>query len=287
MLSFRKRYGNKADFLASTRLFRHLKSRGVDSPNSVVLIAGANRGQYMVNVLRECPRLTVHGFEIQEGERRKAIEAVRDYPGATVHGVGWGEETAREIKIGGSGGTAGLYDPQGQRGWTLLGETASTVRLDDWARSNAVDSALFVLVDTEGYEPKIIRGMGLGLEQNRRRFPCFQYELGGTWAARDRRHNGDSWGQEDTARHLQGLGYDLYLVGEDGWLPIDPDFFRTENNPHIQDEGFGPFIQGNALALHPLFAHGAVIECILSNVNTEPMQTLQRQHRADAKGGGE
>ena len=268
-LRFRRRYGNKADFSAVRRLFSHLKLRGLDVPSSVVLIAGANQGQSMSNILAKCPRLTVHGFEIQKGERLKALKAVRTYPGAVVHGVGWGEEAAEGIEIGGSGGGAGFYDPQGQRGWKLSGETAGTVRLDDWARGNVRDGALFVLIDTEGYEPKIIRGMGLELEENRRRFPCFQYELGGTWAARDNRHQGDQWGQEDAARHLESCGYELYLVGKDNWLPVTSEFFRTKANPHIQDEGFGPFVQGNALALHPLFAPETLCEYVHSNSRPE------------------
>ena len=59
---------------------------------------------------------------------------------------------------------------------------------------------------------------GLRLESNAARFPCFQYELGGTWCGN--RHAGEKWGERDAALHLLEHGYDLYLIGKDGYLPI-------------------------------------------------------------------
>ena len=126
------------------------------------------------------------------------------------------------------------------------------------------DQVLFVLIDTEGYEPKVIRGMGLERMENRKRFPCFQYELGGTWAREDNRHLRDKWGQLETAQYLESIGYKLFLVGADDWLPITSDFFR-EFNPITEDEGFGPFIQGNALALHPEFTYPPLRDFILGD----------------------
>ena len=105
--------------------------------------------------------------------------------------------------------------------------------------------------------------MGLELPENRQRFPCFQYELGGTWAIHDKRHLGDRWTQFDTALHLECMGYKLFLVGEDNWLPITSDFFLVEGNPLVKDEGFGPFIQGNVLALHLDFAFQPLVTFIL------------------------
>ena len=64
------------------------------------------------------------------------------------------------------------------------------------------------------------------------------------------RHLNDEWDQIKIAKYLENLGYSLFLVGSEEWLPITSDFFRVNNNPLILDEGYGPFIQGNALALH-------------------------------------
>ena len=69
----------------------------------------------------------------------------------------------------------------------------------------------YVLIDVEGQEPNVIRGMRL--ETNRQIFPLFQYELGGTWA--DSRHDAKQWGQYGIAMYLKALGYTLYLMGGD------------------------------------------------------------------------
>jgi FkbM family methyltransferase len=250
----RGRYGNFDDFEANKRMFRFLTEQGQNKKSSVVLVAGANRGQSMMNILKEAPDLTLHGFEIQEKEGREAARVTQHYKNAVVHSQGWGEKKEKNIPIGGSGGLAGFYDPKRQRGWTLSGEIGETVRLDTWTKENHLEQVLFVLIDTEGYEPKVIRGMGLELMENRKRFPCFQYELGGTWAREDNRHLRDKWGQFETAQYLESVGYKLFLVGADDWLPINSEFFQVEDNPIAQDEGYGPFIQGNVLALHPDFA---------------------------------
>ena len=74
------------------------------------------------------------------------------------------------------------------------------------------DEVNYVLIDVEGKEPNVIRGMGL--ETNRQMFPLFQYELGGTWS--DSRHDTGQWGQYGIAMYLKALGYALYLMGGDG-----------------------------------------------------------------------
>ena len=262
-LALAGRYGNGDDFEANKRMFSFFGQHGQNHESSVILIAGANKGQSMSNILEECPLMTVHGFEIQDSEFREAIAATQEYSNAVVHNFGWGEETLSGIAIGGFGALGGFYDPQGQRGFELSGETSNTVRLDEWASANIEErDPLFVIIDTEGYEPKIIRGMGLELIENRRRFSCFQYELGGTWAARDNRHMGDNWGQFETAVYLERLGYKLFMVGATNWLSITSEFFLVEDNPLILDEGFGPFIQRNALAIHPDFASSSLVSFI-------------------------
>jgi len=51
---------------------------------------------------------------------------------------------------------------------------------------------------------------GNGTGDKRRRFPIFQYELGGTWA--DSRRTGP-WTQFSLAFYLELLGYDIYIMG--------------------------------------------------------------------------
>ncbi|CAD7938540.1 unnamed protein product [Amoebophrya sp. A120] len=108
----------------------------------------------------------------------------------------------------------------------------------------------YVVIDVEGYEPKVLRGMKLELAANQARFPLFQFELGPSWAARDARHGNETlWTQEYAARRLQSFGYELYLIGLTGYLQVDSFFFNPAHR-HTADDGGGPFIWGNLLCMH-------------------------------------
>lgn len=88
------------------------------------------------------------------------------------------------------------------------------------------------------------------LESNRRNFPAFQFELGGTWT--DSRHDENQWGQYGIAMYLTALGYNLFLMGEKGGQPfllrVAPEFFRFFSFRPEVDVG------GNLLAIHPDYA---------------------------------
>jgi hypothetical protein len=136
-----------------------------------------------------------------------------------------------------------------------------------WCDEHAVEITNYVLVDVEGYEPKVIRGMALENEKNQRRFSAFQYELGGTWAKRDPRHGATTeWSQKIMAQYLTDLGYHLFLIGSNNWLKVSPAFF--DEGGHMEDEGFGKFIQGNLLCLHKTFSAKKVKEMVFASANT-------------------
>lgn len=209
------------------------------------------------------------GFEIQPDFYKQAKQALQEYPGATMLNLGWSEQAATGLTIGGAGEQAGLYDTEGNKwGWQVQPDvTASTVRLDEWTTQQSIQSVAYVLIDTEGHEPKVIRGMGLEQPANQRRFPMFQYELGGTWAANDMRHGNDAWDQVTTARHLEQAGYRLFLLGFNNWLAVNADFFDATSpraNPALGNEGNGPFVQGNLLAVHTQYAPKDIASTILN-----------------------
>lgn len=248
------KYGNKADFKANNYLFSEINKKKVNTLQSNILIAGVNKGQSVLNIIEKYPSITIHGFEIQKKEFLIATKNVEKYPNIIIHNIGWGEVEENNLRIGGKNGTAGIYDPKGQRGWKLQNEYTSTVRLDKWTTDNNISNITYILIDTEGYEPKIIRGMGLEKIENRKKFPFFQYELGGTWAEKDNRHNNDKWSQFETAKNLEKYGYKLFMIGEENWLEVTSNFFKISNeNIALKDEGYGKFIQGNLLVLHPEF----------------------------------
>jgi FkbM family methyltransferase len=256
---------NHADFDALKRLCQAFRDSGLSGPDSTVLVGGTNAGQLSESFLGYCPDLTFHGFEIQREYFLNTSRALERFPRAHMHNVGWSEQASQNVAIGGFGGKAGLYDPKGQRGWTLNGETASTVAIADWLQSRGISNVTYAVIDTEGNEPKVLRGMRLENIKNRRKLPLFQFELGGTWAQNDKRHNGDPWTQVDAALHLEKLGYELFLTHGHRWLHVESDFFQVENNPATDEEGFGPFVQGNLLAMHATFTPRLLRQLILQD----------------------
>lgn len=127
---------------------------------------------------------------------------------------------------------------------------------------------LYTVLDVEGHESCVIAGMSLQHERFRRIFAAFQYEIGGCWAARDPRHPPGSMSLYEVALFLHSRGYRLYLIGARGGdatasdkgdatlLPLQPEFFQLAST---QDEGFGPFVAGNVLAIHPDHADPALV----------------------------
>lgn len=268
-------YDNKADIVGNNRLFSIFQDVGLNNKESVVLVGGTNDGQSSQILLQWCPNVTFFGFEIQKEHFATASQklAVKEkYPSAVVLNLGWSDTDQTDVPIGGSGETGGLFDPEGQRGWTMQSDTVNTVSLDSWTNVNSIDTVLYVLIDTEGHEPKVIRGMRLGQDGNARKFSMFQYEMGGTWAAEDHRHGNDPWSAYDMAVHLIENGFQLFLIGSINWLLLDAQFFNEtgpagEKNPVMHDEGFGPFVlASNILAMHPQYAPAAVVQRIMEHV---------------------
>lgn len=125
---------------------------------------------------------------------------------------------------------------------------------------------IYAVIDTEGHEPCVLMGMGLQHKENRERFSAFQLELGGTWGATDPRHPEGSMTQSEVVSFLQGRGYETYMIGEPGLLPITA---TDLNNPIMQDdEDHGPFVQGNMIAIHPVHADQEVIKLVRARTLT-------------------
>lgn len=254
---------NSADFarvMTLTSLFKHHE---LNKKDEVILVGGTNAGQLSDAILHNCPQVTFHGFEVQKEFYTQVRNRLSAYPNVHIHNLGWSDQ-AGTARIGGEGGTAGLYDPNGQRGWKMQHETVTTTTLSNFTSEKSIEKVLYLVIDTEGHEPKVIRGMELEHAHNRERFSLFQFELGGTWAEQDARHGGDAWTQYTTAAYLHNLGYDLFLIGFSEWLHVQPTFFMTEDNPSVLDEGFGPFVQGNLLAMYKT-VHQGLRRSILRN----------------------
>jgi FkbM family methyltransferase len=273
-------YNNKADTAALLRLFGYACSPevGLNQASSHVLVGGTNDGADVVQILETCPNISFSGFEIQESFFHMARTKIQQYANAKMYNLGWDEQRSTGVRIGGDGETAGLYDPQGQHGFSMQEETTvQTVVLAEWTNQQSIDYVLYLLIDTEGYEPKVIRGMHLERKENQRKFPLFQFELGGTWGEGDNRHSGfnETWTLHIAAQKLDQWGYSLFLIGRADWLTVTPDFFDPSTRPQdkanqadqqplvFEDEGYGMFVQGNLLAMHNEFTRNDLKEKIL------------------------
>ena len=214
-------FTNKADFDAATYLFGDLGRRGLCGNSTLQLVVGGlNNGQFAERMLQACPGARLAGFEVQEDHAQAAAARLAAFPNVRVYHAGWGEEPG-EFVIQVSKKKRGRAREGAHLGLTLsrgqisVGKVKVTP-LADWAEEAKVTVVDYLAIDVEGFEGRVIRG--LRLESNAARFPCFQYELGGTWCGN--RHAGEKWGERDAALHLLEHGYDLYLIGKDGYLPI-------------------------------------------------------------------
>ena len=214
-------FTNKADFDAATYLFGDLGRRGLCGNSTLQLVVGGlNNGQFAERMLQACPGARLAGFEVQEDHAQAAAARLAPFPNVRVYHAGWGEEPGDfVIKVSKKkrgrareGAHLGLTLSRGQMS---VGKVKVTP-LADWAEEAKVTVVDYLAIDVEGFEGRVIRG--LRLESNAARFPCFQYELGGTWCGN--RHAGEKWSERDAALHLLEHGYDLYLIGKDGYLPI-------------------------------------------------------------------
>ncbi len=262
VLKDKSKFGNKADMKALKRFFGIINDVGLNKEQSVVFVGGTNDGEASKHILHSCNSITFYGFEIQIDFYNKAKSALRTFKNVHMVNSGWSDKVEHNLAIGGARLTAGLYDPKGQRGWKLQKNTISTVLLSSFAFENNINETIYVLIDTEGHEPKVLRGMNLDSIDNQKKFPIIQYELGGTWAQHDNRHSNDPWDQKKTAIYLEQNGYKLFLIGEEEWLYIESDFFTLDTNKLAENDGYGAFIQGNVLAVHTKYIKKKILKGI-------------------------
>lgn len=247
-------FDNLADFNQMPRILPYIDP----TPSAVFLIGGIDRAQMTLVVAGLISKdIPIHGFEILKSSQQASSALVAHYPNVHIHHLAWGEASG------------------------MLPE-AATVSMAEWADENHVTLSLYTLIDVEGHEPRVLRGMKLHDLSNQRRFPIVQYELGGTWAERDKRHysgsetEGDKrnerhysgseteWTQKQAAEYMRSNGYELFIIGTNNWMRVDPEFF--EEGDHSLDEGFGRFVQGNLLCLHLHFCPFLIMRHVLQSV---------------------
>jgi FkbM family methyltransferase len=246
--------------------------------NNYIVAGGVNEGQLASHILRICPDVSFVGTEIQLGALVIAKTLLANFTHAYIYHGGWSDHrTTMKISTNAEGRNqgAGLFTTEGRKA-SYIGRLSSSAyevpvfTLEEFAFQHRIERALVVVIDTEGYEPIVIKGMHLEKDENRRLFSFIHFELGGTWAERDLRHPPGSMTQYETALYLESLGYEILIIGCGGFLPVEPEFFN-----HVEDfttlferrnEGRGYFVQGNALAIYRRFANELLLKTVDSHI---------------------
>ncbi|KAL7508666.1 hypothetical protein ACHAXN_005742 [Cyclotella atomus] len=252
----RFQFGDKQDHVRIHDVTTWRKNEGLCKASTKILVGGLNEGQFATTLLDICPSATLHGVEVQPDVFEKVKSTLARYPNAAAHNQGWSDSSG-ELFIAGKGQTAQLVDAEKARksGTTQMVKVGTILK---FARDLGIDQAIYTLIDTEGHEPAVIKGMALEDKANRQLFPVFQFEVGSGWDQFSKLH----WNQHQTAIHLERLGYELYLIGEAYYWKVLAAFFERGvgainttprcNTNYTTDEQM--FVWGNVLAVHPAFA---------------------------------
>jgi FkbM family methyltransferase len=259
-------FGNKADFVFVEALASVLTKMNACGSSSklAIIMGGLNEGQLAHHLLDSCKGLHLVGLEIQEKMFQISAHSLPNsiYENSIVIHSGMSDKDREVTFLGENEGSS-------------IVETDDLNRLKEWKRSSykvrvspltsiyqkyVLDKGLvlfYTSIDTEGHEPLVIRGMQLENDCNRMIFNAFQYEVGGTWAERDDRHPKGSFSEFEMASYLHSFGYELYMIGAD-LLRVEPNFFLFPTD----DEGFGPFVPGNVLAMQRMYADIELVDYV-------------------------
>jgi FkbM family methyltransferase len=259
-------YENKLDFAFSESLASVLKSLSAcgSSSKHAVIMGGLNEGQLAHHLLDSCKGLHFVGLEIQEKMFQKARLSLPNttFVNTVLIHAGMSDEEREVSFLGEDEGSSIIEGEELNRlkDWKKSSYKVKVLPLTKLAHQYVFDKGLslfYTSIDTEGHEPLVIKGMHLENECNRMIFSAFQYEIGGTWAERDDRHPKGSFSEFEMATYLHDFGYELYMIGTN-LLRVEPNFFQHPTD----DEGYGPFVPGNVLVVHRLYADVKLLELI-------------------------
>lgn len=263
-LRFDKRlYENKDDFSFATKFRNFLFTNNFcnKESNQTIFIGGLNEGQLAQEYYFYCPGLSLVGVEIQTDAFERLKVLFKDKSNVYLYNIGIGD-VVETVYVRGAGEGAFLNneDTKIQR-FTSAEISKNAIQVLPLAMIHPEVNFLYTVIDTEGYEPIVIAGMGLQRAQYRKKFPLFQFEIGGTWALGDDRHPKGSMTLDETFTWLLNRGYRLFLIGKHGLLPIDYGFYASVPK---ENEGYGEFLGGNVMAACYEFMDPKVVQFVES-----------------------
>ena len=258
-------FGNAVDLPALKTLLIALNV-SICNPEFVAVNGGLNLGSLAGSFTETCPKVVMHGFEIDEGTFAELRSKFKPYPNVRLHQLGLSngnytvDTTRPEISAEGGLTTYVAANGRRQRGAKRVGN-AKTVALADFLRIQGVQKVGYAAIDVEGVEPRVIQGMKLEEKRNRRLFGAFQWEAGPEWV--DAERPPDTPDREEQVAILDALGYQNYLIGvskqckgiqgcgDPIYMPITQEIFSAEIAETAD-------IDGNVLSIHPVWAHPAL-----------------------------
>ena len=304
-------FADKKDFMAVLDMLTTIDCKASGGTALTVINGGLNDCLFASQMLKLCPGLTIHGFEVARGNADSCRIALSAYRGARVHnqGMSRGRGTAHLIFDCASDKSCSNSSQGGAMTGIVLGELQKqqkqssgtevpTVGLLQFAEQQQLQRAHFTLIDTEGHEPEVLRGMHLRRALGPATFGAIQFEISGFWidpARRAWRSNSSqlaaAWFTQ--ANHLDRAGYRLFMIGGTSrckvtshdhyscrgkatYLPVTPGFFE-QLGPIYERHSKGRLFQGgqtrvgfpptfNVLAMHTRHADPAIQVFVQSRV---------------------
>ena len=249
-----------------------------------LVFVGVHRGALLRQAL-SCGNLFIaHGFEIQDRLVR-AVNKENLGRNVWVHRIGM-SNTTKYMSVSGTGEVAGLYSQEEMsKFWKNITrrpflstekKEVFVTSLSKWSQEHNVSRVSYVSIDSEGHEVKVILGMQLEKEENRRKFPMFQFELGGTWAPGDPRRAPNEWDETQVFYYLTALNYSLLIIGKDDYVLIDSLLFPQVWKEYHKQQN----LQGNLLAINTEYAEKALVDLVQKRLPSkqawvDPMLVMQ------------
>lgn len=245
---------NKCDFVAQFEILRELQA---NLDNLTLFVTGTYDGSDIHRLTQQkwyrANRTRVYGWEIQPTVHGRASAQLKQHAEVQIFHAGVSDRAGR-VGLAGKKELAHL-----DAALTNATTYVDVVCWADFAESRSIPLVDYALIDTEGHDVNVMRGMNLGEPG---RFPMLQYEIGPGWV--------DSAGrliapatQVEVADWLTSLGYKLFIMGRRllDWrnsssltpilLPVTPSTFRDSWCTHTRwNMRRNNSMQGNVLAIH-------------------------------------
>lgn len=165
-----------------------------------LVTGGLRDGDLVAPFVKSCPSITVLGFEVVRKFADMNKDRFANASNVHIFNCGMGDQDRALVPVFGESALAGFHQSGSWADEKVQSGTAAEVALASFVPLHGIHRVSYLTIDTEGHEAPVFVGLGLDNEHNVRRFPAFQFEVGGTW--NDGRHNPRWWTLPQAVQHL-------------------------------------------------------------------------------------